>query len=252
MTHLRQTVDGPADAPVVVFSNPIGTALELWEPQLPALANRFRVVRYDHRGQGGSEVTPGPYSVELLADDLVSLLDQLGVARASVCGLSLGGAVGMCFAAVYRDRLDSLVLACTSAYFGTSESWQERAALVRRRGIGPLVDPVIQRWFTAEADVDDVARCRAMLEATPVEGYAACCEGLAVWDFRARLHEISAPTLVIGGAQDPATPLAHAEVIASGIGAPLVMIEGAAHLASVEQPGAFNEALLEALTKEAR
>ena len=122
------------------------------------------------------------------------------------------------------------MLACTSAYFGTPDSWHERAALVRRRGIGPLVDPVLERWFTPAAATDDVARCRAMLEATPVEGYAACCEGLAGWDFRARLGEIRAPTLVICGAEDPATPLAHAELIASGIGAPLVTIEGAAHL----------------------
>jgi 3-oxoadipate enol-lactonase len=252
VTHLRHTVDGPADAPVVVFSNPIGTALEVWKPQLTALTSRYRVVRYDHRGQGGSEVTAGPYSMELLAADLGLLLDELDVARASVCGLSLGGAVAMCFAVAYPDRVDRLVLVCTSAYFGTPDSWNERAALVRRRGIGPLVDPVLQRWFTAAADAGDVATYRAMLEATPVEGYAACCEGLAGWDFRARLGEITAPTLVIWGEQDPSTGLDHAEVIARGIGAPLVMIDGAAHLANVERPAAFNEALLADLTKEAR
>jgi 3-oxoadipate enol-lactonase len=252
VTRLRHTVDGPAGAPVVVLSNPIGTALEVWEPQLTALASRFRVVRYDHRGQGGSEVTPGPYSLELLADDLASLLAELDVFRASVCGLSLGGAVGMCFAVAYPERVDRLVLACTSAHFGTADSWNERAALVRRRGIGPLVDPVLQRWFTAAASAGDMAPYRAMLEATPVEGYAACCEALAGWDFRARLGEIVAPTLVICGALDPSTGIDHAEVIARGIGAPLVTIDGAAHLANVEQPTAFDEALLEALTKEAR
>jgi 3-oxoadipate enol-lactonase len=252
LTRLRHTVDGPAAAPVVVFANPIGTALEVWEPQLLALTSRFRVVRCDHRGQGGSEVTPGPYSVELLADDLAMLLDELGVARASVCGLSLGGAVAMRFAVAYPDRVERLVLACTSAYFGTPESWDERAALVRKRGIGPLVEPVLQRWFTAAVDPGVMAPYRAMLEATPVEGYAACCEALAGWDFRARLGEITAPTLVICGAEDPATGLDHAEAITSGIGAPLVTIEGAAHLANVEQPAAFNEALLEALPKEAR
>jgi 3-oxoadipate enol-lactonase len=252
LTRLRHTVDGPAAAPVVVLANPIGTALEVWEPQLAALTSGFRVVRYDHRGQGNSELTPGPYSMELLADDLASLLAELGVARASVCGLSLGGAVAMCFAVAYPDRLDRLILACTSAYFGTTDSWRERAALVRRRGIGPLVDPVLQRWFTGNADADDIAPYRAMLEATPVEGYAACCEALAGWDFRARLGEITAPTVVICGAEDPSTGVDHAEVIAGEIGAPLVLLEGAAHLANVEQPAAFNEALLEALTKEAR
>jgi 3-oxoadipate enol-lactonase len=252
LTRLRHTVDGPLAAPVVVFSNPVGTALEVWEPQLAALTAVYRVVRYDHRGQGGSEVPPGPYSMELLADDLASLLDELGVARASVCGLSLGGAVAMSFAVAYPDRVDRLVLACTSAYFGTADSWHDRAALVRRRGIGPLVDAVLQRWFTGAAGADDTAPYRAMLEATPVEGYAACCEALAGWDFRARLGEITAPTVVICGAEDPATGVDHAEVIARGIGAPLVLIEGAAHLANVEQPAAFDEALLEALTKEAR
>jgi 3-oxoadipate enol-lactonase len=250
MTRLRHRLDGPADAPVVVFSNAIGTSLELWQAQAEALADRFRILRYDHRGQGGSDVPPGPYSIPLLADDLASLLDELEIARASFVGLSLGGAVGMQFAVASPERLDRLVLACTSARFGPRESWLERAALVRRGGIGPLVGPVLARWFTAGAPADEVARCRVMLEATPVEGYAACCEALAEWDFRPQLGDIEAPTLVLAGAEDPATPLAHAEEIARGVDAPLRVLEGAAHLANIEQPAAFGSALAELLTSE--
>jgi len=250
MTRLRHRLDGPDDAPVVVFSNAIGTSLELWDEQAEALASRFRVLRYDHRGQGGSDVPRGPYSLPLLAADLTSLLDELGIAQVSFVGLSLGGAVGMQFASANPARLDRLVLACTSARFGSPESWLERAALVRRGGIAPLVEPVLARWFTSDVPAEAVARYRAMLEATPVEGYAGCCEALAGWDFRARLGGIHAPTLVLAGAEDPATPLEHAEEIAEGAAARLVVLEGASHLANVEQPAAFTAAVLELLTSE--
>ena len=250
MTRLRHLLDGRADGPVVVFSNPIGTSLELWDRQAAALASRFQVLRYDHRGQGGSEVPPGPYSLGTLAGDLTALLDELGIARASLVGLSLGGAVGMQLAVASPERLDRLVLACTSARFGPRESWLQRAGTVRRDGIAALVDPVLARWFTAGAPAEDVARCRAMLEATPAEGYAACCEALAGWDFRAQLGDVRAPTLVVAGAQDPATPVEHAEEIARGTGAPLIVIDDAAHLANVEQPEAFNSALVRHLAHE--
>ncbi len=208
------------------------------------------MLRYDHRGQGGSEVTPGPYSLPLLAADLESLLDELELAQVSFVGLSLGGAVGMQFAVANPERLDRLVLACTSARFGSRESWLERAALVRRAGIAPLVEPVLARWFTDGVSDDDAERYRAMLEATAVEGYAGCCEALADWDFRAQLGDIQAPTLVLAGAEDPATPLEHAEQIAEGAGARLVVLEGASHLANVEQPAAFSAAVMEFLTSE--
>jgi 3-oxoadipate enol-lactonase len=250
MTRLRHRLDGPADGPVVVLSNAMGTSLELWDEQAEALAARFRVLRYDHRGHGGSDVPPGPYSLPMLAGDLTSLLDELEIARVSFVGLSLGGAVGMQFAVANPDRLDGLVLACTSARFGPRESWLERAALVRRAGMEPLVAPVLARWFTAGVSSEDAARYREMLEATPVEGYAGCCEALADWDFRAQLGNIHAPTLVLAGAEDRATPLEHAEEIAKGAGARLVVLDGASHLANVEQPAAFSAAVVELLTKE--
>jgi 3-oxoadipate enol-lactonase len=250
VTRLRHRLDGPAGGPVVAFSNPLGASLEVWDRQVAALATRFRVLRYDHRGQGGSEVSDGPYSLSTLADDLIGLLDELGIERASVVGLSLGGAVGMQAAAASPTRLDRLVLACTSAHFGPAGRWLERAATVRRNGIAGLVEPSLERWFTDSARVEDRARCRAMLEATPVEGYAACCEALAEWDFRPRLGEVRTPTLVVAGAQDEATPLDHAGEIARGIRAPLVVIEGAAHLANVEQPAAFDSALAAHLDEE--
>jgi 3-oxoadipate enol-lactonase len=249
LTSLRHKLDGPAGTSVVVLSNPLGTSFEVWDRQAGVLAQRFRVVRYDHRGQGGSETPPGPYSLELLVDDLTSLLDELEIAQASFVGLSLGGAVGMQLAVACPDRLERLVLACTAARFGSRASWLARAHTVRRNCIGALVEPVLERWFTGEAQSGDVARCRAMLEATPAEGYAACCEALAEWDFRPRLGEIGAPTMVIAGAQDSATPPDDAEQIARGAGADFVVLDGAAHLANVEQPAAFNTALVQHLAQ---
>ena len=249
--RLHHRVDGPEDAPVLVLSNSIGTTLELWEPQVPALSGRFRVVRYDQLGHGRSEVPPGPYSVELLARELLQLLDELGVQRFSFCGLSLGGAVGMWLGANAADRLDRLVLASTSAYFGPPERWIERAATVRAEGMEPIADATMGRWFTPA--YLDTAAFRATFVATPPEGYAACCDALRGWDFRAELVTVSAPTLVLVGADDPATPPDQADLIAAGIpGARVTVIPAGAHLVNVEQPEAFNSAVLEHLTEGGR
>ena len=239
MTALNHRFDGPEDAPVLVCSNSIGTTLELWERQVEAFAGPFRLLRYDQLGHGRSEVRPGPYTVELLGRELLALLDELGVARFSFCGLSLGGAVGMWLGANARDRLERLVLAGTSAYFGPPERWIERAEIVRADGMEPLADATMGRWFTPA--FTGVAAFREMLVATPPEGYAACCDALRDWDFRDELGSVSARTLVLVGSEDPATPPDHAQLIADGIsGARLTVIPDAAHLLNVEQPEAFN------------
>ena len=247
--RLHHRLDGPEDSPVLVFSNSIGTTLELWDPQVPAFVPRFRMLRYDQLGHGRSEVPPGPYTVEALAEELLGLLDALGIERASFCGLSLGGAVGMWLGANAPGRLDRLVLAATSAYFGPPERWRERARLVRSEGMEQVADAAMERWFTPS--FPDTSRHRDLLAATPPEGYAACCDALARWDFRDRLGSIGVPTLVVVGAEDPATPPEDAQTIAAGIpGARLVVVEEAAHLLNVEQPGAFDRAVLDHLTAE--
>jgi 3-oxoadipate enol-lactonase len=219
--------------PVLALPSSLGTTTELWDRNVGYWSDTFRLVRYNQRGRT---------SIAELGRDLFELLDELEADRVSVCGLSLGGATAMWAAATAPDRVDRLVLACTSARFGKPEPWLERAALVREQGLDPIADSVVARWFTPAARPELVARFRAMLVETPPEAYAACCEALATWDFRDRLAEIRARTLVIAGAEDPATPAKHAELLAAGIpDATLVVLPAAAHLANVEQPQAFSK-----------
>ena len=246
--RLHHRFDGPDDAPVLVLANSIGTTLELWDAQIPALAGPFRVLRYDQLGHGRSEVPPGPYSVELLGRELLGLLDELGVDRFSFCGLSLGGTVGMWLGANTGDRIDRLVLAGTSPYW-PPEMWIERAKLVRAEGMEPIADGTMGRWFTPA--FDGTAAFREVFASTPAEGYAACCDALRDWDFRADLGSVPVPTLVLVGADDPATPPETAQLIADGIpGARLTVIPNAAHLLNVEQPAVFDAAVLAHLTGE--
>lgn len=223
----------------LVLSCALGTTRGMFDGQLPALEPRFRLLFHEHRGRE---------SVEALAGDVLALLDRAGIERASFCGVSLGGAVGMCLAATAPGRVERLLLSCTAARFGPPEQWRERAALVRAEGTGPLLDATMGRWFTPRAAPEVVGRFRRMLAAAPHEDYAACCEALAGWDFRGRLGEIEAPTLVLAGADDPSTPPAQAEELAAGIpGARLVVLQEAAHLANVERADAWNAAALEHL-----
>lgn len=243
--------DGPADARVVVFSNSLGSTLAMWEPQVPGVAETFRALRYDLRGHGRSPVPPGPYDVADLGSDLVRLLDRRGVERAHLCGISIGGLVSMWVAAHFPERVGRIVLCCTSADFGDPEAWHERARSVRASGTGAVADGVVGRWFTprfAERNPELLARMRTMIASTPAEGYAACCSVVERADLRPDLSAIAAPTLVIAGADDPAAPIAHAERIAEGIGgAKMVVVEGAAHLANVEQPERVTDLILEHL-----
>lgn len=242
---LHSEITGPADAPVLVLGGSLGTSLEMWDGQL-ALAERFRLVRLDHRGHGRSPVPPGPYEIEDLARDVLALLDALEIQRASYCGLSIGGMVGMWLGANAPERIERLVLLCTSAHLPPASGWQERAAAVREAGtVEVIADAVIDRWLTpgfAAEHPELRAELRAMLVATDPEGYAASCGAIERMDLRAELARISAPTLVISGADDPATPPEHQALIAESIaGARLATVAPAAHLAAVERPEAVNE-----------
>jgi 3-oxoadipate enol-lactonase len=247
--RLHYELAGPAEAPLLVLASSLGTSVELWAANLPLLSGSLRVLRYDQRGHGASEVTPGPYSVEELAGDLLGLVDHVGVETFSLCGLSLGGAPAMWLAAHAPERIDRLVLACTSARFGEPQQWLDRAAVVRQDGLEPIADSVVGRWFTpafAAVDPETVGHFRALLLSTPPEGYAGCCEALAGWDFRDGLAGIRVPTLVIGAAEDRSAPLADAELLAREIpGAALAVLPNAAHLANVQQPAAFAELVRE-------
>jgi 3-oxoadipate enol-lactonase len=239
---------GPRDAPVVILSHAIGTSLEIWDDQAAALSTRFRVIRYDHRGHGQSPVPPGPYAINSLGGDLLGLMDRLGIARASLCGLSLGAMTVLWVAAHAPDRVGRLIACCVSARPAAPEAWSERAATVRRGGIAAIEELVVDRWGYRDRRPDVEVIVRRLLLATPAEGYAACCDAIRALNLEPDLGSITAPTLLLAGALDPAAPPAAVEAVGAGIpGATLRVVEGAAHLASVEQPDAVTGAILDHL-----
>ena len=252
--RLHSERSGPDDAPVLVLGGSLGTTLAMWDPQVARLADRRRIVRYDHRGHGGSPAPLGPYAIDELGRDVLDLLDGLGCARASYCGLSLGAMVGMWLAANAPERIERLVLLCTSAHLPPPSAYRDRAATVRAAGTPEVVaDAVLARWLTpawAQENPGPAAWLREMFSQVSAEGYAGCCEAIAALDLRADLKRISAPTLVVAGAEDPATPPAHAELIAAGVpGARLVVLERAAHLASVERADAVSDLIADHLDR---
>ena len=245
---VHHEVSGPVEAPVVVLAGSLGSTLAMWDPQVPALSEHLRVVRYDLRGHGRSPVPPGPYSMDDLVDDMVALLDRLEVERAHVVGLSLGGMAAIRMAVREPHRVDRLALLCTSACLGPPQGWAERAAAVRTDGTASIAAAVVGRWLTAEqyqADPALVAELEAMIASTPVEGYAASCAAIEHMDQRGDLASILAPTLALAGSDDPVTPPAHLAAIATAIpGGRLLVLDGAAHLANLGQRTAVNEALI--------
>jgi 3-oxoadipate enol-lactonase len=247
-------VSGIADAPVVVLSNSLGSTHRMWDAQLAELEKRFRVVRYDTRGHGGSPVPDGPYSIDDLADDLVALLDRLGVERARLVGLSLGGMTAMRVAGRNPERVERLALLCTGAQLPPAEPWTQRAATVRAEGSQAVAAGVVGRWSTAaylDAHPGVCTEHERMVASTPAEGYAGCCELIAKLDLRDQPSAISAPTLVIAGEDDPATPPAKLEEIAGGIPkAQMLVVPRAAHVENAERPDIITPALIEHMERQ--
>jgi 3-oxoadipate enol-lactonase len=237
--ELHHEFRGKRGSPAIVFTGSLGTDLTMWLPQAEVLKPHFCTLRYDIRGHGASDVPPGPYSMDDLGSDLLALMNRLGIERASLCGLSIGGMISMWVAAHAPERVQRLVLCCTSAQLGPAESWLERAAAVRADGVQAVADAVLERWFTpgfAQAHPDVIERMRAQLIATPREGYAGCCEAIAAMDLTGYLGSVQAPTLVISAAEDPSIPPEHGRRIAELIpGARFELVEDARHIASIEQ-----------------
>ncbi len=250
--NVHHVVTGPVDAPVVVLSNSLGSTMSMWDAQADALAEHFRVVRYDTRGHGGSPVPAGPYDIDDVSDDVIALLDTLGVDRAHFVGLSLGGMTGLRLAALNPERVDRLVVLCTGARLAPASAWHDRAATVRENGTAAVAEAVVARWFTTaylEVNPEIRASCEAMVAATSAEGYASCCEVIAAMDLRPDLPRIAAPTLAIAGGDDPATPPAFLEEIAENVqNGRLVVVPQSAHLANAEQPETITSAIITHLT----
>lgn len=235
--------------PWLVFSHSLACDHRMWNPQADHFAANFRVLRFDTRGHGRSEPGGGPYSIAMLSDDLLEVMDAFSIDRAAVVGLSLGGLIAQQFAARHGDRVGGLVLADTTAVYpqAMQAMWANRIETSRRDGMEPLVEGTVERWFTAgfrtrePAVVESVA---SMICSTSIEGYAGCCAALAQADLRPLLRSISSPTLVVVGEHDQATSPAMARAISDAIsGAEMQVIADAAHLSSVEQPALFNRAI---------
>lgn len=240
-------LSGPQDAPVLLLANSLGTSVHIWDAVMPALAARFRVLRYDMRGHGLTDAVPlegdDGYSIADLAGDALALMDGLGIAKAHVCGLSIGGMVAQHLAAHAPERVDHLVLCDTAAVIGPPSVWNDRIAGIRRIGLAAIAPGVMERWFTAPfraAEPAIMQGCINMVARNTLEGYVGCALAVRDADLRADGARISAPTLVIVGDQDPATPPASAEALAAGItGARLEVITSSSHIPCVEQPEAL-------------
>ena len=257
-TTIHYRVDGDDRAPALLLSNSLGTTLDMWAPQIPALTRQFRVIRYDTRGHGASAAPEGPYTMDQLGRDALAVLDALQIERAHFCGLSMGGVTGQWLALHAPERIDRLVLANTGARVGSADLWNGRIETLRSEGSkglpGAFADSIVERWFTPRhrtvAPVA-VAQVREMLLHTSSAGYSGNCAAIRDADYRAELATIRLPTLVIAGTHDPSTPAALGRDLANAIpGARYVELDSA-HLSNLEQAGAFNAAVLRFLTDDA-
>jgi 3-oxoadipate enol-lactonase len=246
-TQIRYSLEGQSAEPALVLSNSLGADLSMWAPQAPELSNSFHVLRSDTRGHGKSSVTPGPYTIEQLAKDVLALADSQQFERFHFCGLSMGGQIGMWLAANAPQRLNKLVLCSTAAKIGTPEMWDARIATVLKEGMKNVAAAAIERWFTAAFRAKNpsiVETIHKILEVTNPEGYAACCAAVRDFDIREQLSRIRTPTLVVSGTHDAATTPADGQYLATHIaGARYVELNGA-HLSNIEDADRFTSEVL--------
>jgi 3-oxoadipate enol-lactonase len=244
---LNVEIAGPVRAPVLMLCNSLGTDLHMWDPQVESFTRDFRLVRYDRRGHGKSGATKGPYTMALLGRDALAVMDGLQLTKVSWCGLSMGGMVGQWLGANAPERIERLILSNTNCHYQVKDLWNDRIKLVSERGLAAITGPNMERWFTEdfrERSPETIARMTEMFLKTPLEGYIGCCTAVRDMDHRELLAKIKAPTLIIAGREDVATPVENAIYIQNRIpGAALTVLE-AAHISNVEQPAAFTDAVL--------
>lgn len=244
-------LDGPEGAPLLVLSNSLGTTWEMWQAQIPALTQHFRVLRYNTRGHGRSPVGQQPVTLEQLGQDVIALLENLNVQRACFCGISLGGMTGLWLNRHAPERFCRIVVANTAARIGQEAGWRDRAATVREQGMDPVAQSAADRWFTPafrQNNPEVVYPLIEQLAATPAEGYAACCDALAMADLRDELTQMPRPMLVIAGESDPVTTARDAEAIVVDAPHAHFLILPASHLSNVACAAAFNQHVITFLT----
>ena len=244
---LNVSVEGRDGGATLMLSNSLGSTMAMWEPQMKAFTQLFRVIRYDRRGHGKSGVPPGPYSMERFGRDVLAILDDLNIDKVHWCGLSMGGMVGQWLGANAPDRVEKLVLSNTSSYFADKNGWNDRLKLVAEKGVPAFAPANMERWFTSgfrERSPQVVARVQAMFAATALDGYLGCGAAVRDMDHRPLLPKIAKPTLVIVGKHDPATVPEAGEYIQQHIPGAKLAIVDAAHLANVEQPQAYADSVL--------
>ena len=241
--------DGPAKGPIVMLSHSLALDMSMWDPQVgPLTGAGYRVLRFDTRGHGQSEVPDGPYTMDLLADDAVGVMDALDLKSVHFCGLSMGGMIGQVLGAKQAHRLRSLILCSTSSYIPPLQIWQERIALAEEKGLAALVDATMDRWFTKPGQQrlpEAVEKIRKIYVNSPVKGFCACCAAIRDMDLRHTITGIATPTLILVGENDEGTPVSHARQIQEKISrSRLEVLTHAAHLQNIEQQEVFNKMVL--------
>jgi 3-oxoadipate enol-lactonase len=254
---VNYTLDGPASLPVVTLSHSLAADLTMWDPQMKALTQKYRVLRYDTRGHGGTDAPGGPYTLEQLSEDARALLQVLGISRTHWIGLSMGGMIGQTLALSSPGLLQSLSLCDTSSRIPAEAKplWQERIKTAETQGMEPLVEPTIGRWFTApfrETGKEVVDGIRARIRTTNPRGYAGCCAAISQLDLTDKISAIKVPTLIVVGEEDQGTPVAASRAIQAQIaGSQLEIIKSAAHLSNLEQPDEFTRIIASFLARVA-
>ncbi|MEA5138575.1 bifunctional 3-oxoadipate enol-lactonase/4-carboxymuconolactone decarboxylase PcaDC [Arcicella rigui] len=246
-------LQGTPNSPVLIFSNSLGSEMLMWDELVPFLLPYFRVLRYDTRGHGGSEITPEPYSIALLGQDVIDLLDELKIDEAYFCGLSMGGLIGQWLGINYPNRIKKLIVSNTGAKIGNDERWNGRIETIKANGMQAIVDDTMERWFTESFrnhNPQRVAETKAMFLRSDILGYSNCCAAIRDADFRESLSQVSVETLVITGDEDPVTNVAQAEFIAENIPNAHLRVLHARHLASTELPEEYAQVLIDFIVGE--
>lgn len=246
--------DGDANAPVVMLSNSLLSSYPMWDDQMGVLTKHFQVLRYDTRGHGGTDAPEGPYSIDIFVEDVIGLLDGLGIQKVHFVGLSMGGFITQLLAAKYPERVISATLCDTACVMPPASLWNDRIKTAETEGIEALISGTLERWFTApfhSTGVEAINKIRAMIKATGVQGYVNCCKAIRDMDQCHILANIKTPTNIIVGEDDPACPVSAAETLHAGIaGSKLVILKNAAHLPNIEKKDEFNTALMDFLTAQ--